>query len=273
MDAGTPDPYGRIHYRGLIAWPARLEREGPLLRRVLGDAPLDLLDLGCGTGEHTRFLQARGHRMTGVDASTSQLAAAREAPPAAPDLPPARFVEGDLAALAELVPSGFGGAICLGNTLPHLATEPALDRFLAGLASRLAPGAPVLLQLLNYDRILDRGERTFPVNLRPGEDGETVFLRLMTPREDGTVIFTPATLRYRPGAEPPLELVAAREVVLRGWRRAELEAALGRAGFTVREVLGGMAGEPWSPTSQDLVIVAERRVGAADRPHPPDQNR
>lgn len=259
MAAGTPeDAYGRIHYRGLIAWPARLEREGPLLRRVLGDAPLDLLDLGCGTGEHTRFLQAQGHRVTGVDASPSQLTAAREAPPATGGLPPARFVEGDLTALADLVAPGFGGAICLGNTLPHLADPATLDRFLAGLASRLAPGAPALLQLLNYDRILDRGERTFPVNVRPGEGGETVFLRLMTPRPDGTVIFTPATLRYRPGAEPPLELVAAREVILRGWRRAELEAALARAGFAVREALGGMAGEPWSPTSSDLVLVAER---------------
>ncbi|MDE3032869.1 MAG: class I SAM-dependent methyltransferase [Acidobacteriota bacterium] len=259
MDGGTPDPYGRIHYRGLIAWPARLEREGPLLRRVLGDVPLDLLDLGCGTGEHTRFLQAQGHRMTGVDASPSQLRAAREAPPALEGLPPARFVEGDLAALADLVEPGFGGALCLGNTLPHLADGAALDRFLAGLASRLVPGAPVLLQLLNYDRILDRGERTFPVTLRPGEDGaETVFLRLMTPQADGTVIFTPATLRYRPGAEPPLELLAAREVRLRGWRRTELEDALVRAGFAVREALGGMTGEPWSPGSQDLVIEAAR---------------
>lgn len=259
MDGGTPDPYGRIHYRGLIAWPARLAREGPLLVRVLGENPADLLDLGCGTGEHARFLQALGHRVTGVDASPSQLAAAREAPPAAPDLPPARFVAGDLAALADLVGPGFGGAICVGNTLPHLVDAATLDRFFAGLASRLAPGAPVLLQLLNYDRILDRGERTFPVNVRPGEDGETVFLRLMTPQADGTVIFTPATLRYRPGAEVPLELVAVREVVLRGWRRTELEAALARADFAVREVLGGMAGEPWSPTAQDLVVVAERR--------------
>ena len=258
MDRGTPDPYGRIHYRGLIAWPARLEREGPLLRRVLGDAPLKVLDLGCGTGEHTRYLQAQGHRMTGVDASPSQLQAAREAPPAAGGMPPARFVEGDLAALADLVEPGFDGALCLGNTLPHLADEAALDCFLAGLASRLAPGAPVLLQLLNYDRILDRGERTFPVTLRPGADGETVFLRLMTPQADGTVIFTPATLRYRPGAEPALELVAAREVRLRGWRRAELEAALARAGFAVREILGGMAGEPWSPGSQDLVLIASK---------------
>ncbi len=258
MAPEAPDPYARLNYRGLIAWPARLEREGPLLRRVLGGAPREVLDLGCGTGDHARFLQAQGHRVTGVDASSAQVAAAREAAPTGEGLPPLRFVEGDLAALAELVEPGFGGAICLGNTLPHLADGATLDRFLAGLASRLAPGAPVLLQLLNYDRILAKGERTFPVTLRPGQDGETVFLRLMTPQADGTVIFTPATLRYRPGAEPPLALVAVREVVLRGWRRAELEAALDRAGFTAMEVLGDMTGGPWSPASQDLVIVAAK---------------
>ena len=28
MDKPEPDAYGRIAYRGLIAWPERLEREG-----------------------------------------------------------------------------------------------------------------------------------------------------------------------------------------------------------------------------------------------------
>ena len=70
------------------------------------------------------------------------------------------------------------------------------------------------------------------------------------------MVFTPATLRWRPGAEPPLELVSAEEVQLRGWRRAEVEALLREADFEVREVLGSMTGDPWSPTSQDLVVVA-----------------
>lgn len=249
------DPYGRVHYRHLIDWTQRLQREAPLIQRIMTAAPTkQVLDLGCGTGEHARFLASLGFEPTGVDASPSQLAAAREADPQG------RYVQGSLTDLADLVEPGFGGALCVGNTLPHLTEEADLRRCFEGLADRMLPGSPFLLQILNYDRILDRGERTFPVTVRPGEDGaETVFLRLMTPHADGRVTFTPATLRWRPGAEPPLELVSAKEVELRGWRRAEVETLLQASGFEVCEMLGTMTGEPWSPTSADLVVVTRKR--------------
>jgi SAM-dependent methyltransferase len=255
---GKPkDAYGQIQYRGLIAWPERIQREAPLLERVLGTAPVNtVLDLGCGTGEHSRFLRSLGHGVTGVDASEAQILAARNVEGS--DAGSAGYVHGDLASIETLVPAGQGGAICLGNTLPHLTEHDTLERFFAGLASRLITGAPFLLQLLNYDRILGRGERTFPINLRPGEtEGEeTVFLRLMTPRPDGSLIFTPATLRYRPGMEPPLELISAQNVSLRGWRRSEVEACLRSASFEVRDTFGSMTGDPWSTVASDLVVWA-----------------
>lgn len=249
------DAYGRIAYRGLIAWSERLQREAPLFQRVLAGAPTRrILDLGCGSGEHSRFLTTLGFEATGVDASSAQLEAARAAHPEG------RYVQADLSALADTVEGGQGGAICLGNTLPHLCEEDQVRAFFSGLAGVLLPGAPFLLQLLNYDRILDRGERTFPVTLRPGEtEGEsTVFLRLITHHGEGRISFTPANLRYRPGATAPLELIAAQEVSLRGWRRAQVEALLGASGFRVRELLGTMTGDPWSPVASDLVVVAER---------------
>lgn len=258
--SGPSDAYGRIAYSGLIAWPERLQREGPLLARVLGRAPVPrLLDLGCGSGEHSRFLAAQGFQVTGVDASADQLQAARSADPGG------RYVQASLTALtgqvdAGRIEGGQGGAVCLGNTLPHLQEEGDVLAFFRGLWTCLAPGAPFLLQVLNYDRILDRGDRVFPPVLRPGAaPGEdTVFLRFMTHHGEGRITFTPATLRLRPGAEPPLELVASHDVRLRGWRRAQVESLLAEAGLQVREVFGTMTGEPWTAQSSDLVVVAER---------------
>lgn len=257
----TEDAYGALDYRGLIAWPERLAREAPLLERVLSAAPeRTLLDLGSGTGEHARFLRDRGHRVTGVDASLAQVQSARASD--ASLAPEARipFLHGDLASVGDLVPGAFGAAICLGNTLPHLTDTATLQRFLSGLASHLLPGAPFLLQLLNYDRILDRGERSLPLMLRPGPTPgeELVFLRLMTHGEGGRLTFTPATLRHRPGAEAPLEVISAQPVQLQAWRRADLLLPLEKAGFVVREVCGDMLGGPWTPTSSDLVLVAVR---------------
>lgn len=248
------DRYGRIAYRSLIDWPQRLKREAPLLQRVLEGAPSRrVLDLGCGTGEHARLLASLGFEPTGVDASPAQLAAAREADPSG------RYVQGSLTGLAELVEPGQGGALCVGNTLPHLTEEADLRRCFEGLASRLLPGGVFLLQTLNYDRILDRHERALPAVVLPGEDGdETVFLRLMTAREGGGLSFTPVRLRWHAGATPPVEVVSAEEVQLRAWRRTEVEALLAAAGFEVREALGTMTGEAWGPTASDLVVVAAR---------------
>ncbi len=254
MDS-QPDAYGRIAYRDLIAWPERLRREAPLLQRALASAPSPrLLDLGCGSGEHARLLNSLGFEVTGVDASPSQLESAREADPGG------RYIQAGLTELEGGLEPGYGGALCLGNTLPHLGEESEVRRFFSGLASRLRPGAPFLLQLLNYDRILDRAERTFPVVLRPGEtEGESmVFLRLMTHHGGGRLTFTPARLRYRPGSATPLELMAAQDVLLRGWRRSEVESLLREAGFLISEVLGSMTGEAWTTTSSDLVLLAGR---------------
>jgi len=250
---GPNDPYSRLSYRRLIAWPARIEREAPFLREVLANAPSPrLLDLGCGTGEHARFLHGEGFEVTGIDASEAQLAQAREAGPGP------EFVKGDLAELDAAVRGPFGAAISLGNGLPHLH-EKEMATFLSRLARLLLPGAPVLFQLLNYDRILDQGVTSLPLNVRDDGGERVVFLRLMEPRPDGTVLFNPTSLRWRPGTEPPVEVVATKNVLLKGWRREELESALAAAGFRSAEVLGGMRREAWdAASSSDTVVLARR---------------
>lgn len=247
------DPYSRVDYRRLIAWPERIEREWPFLAKIL-PASGRLLDLGCGTGEHSRFLASKGFEVTGIDSSPAMLAKATEAP-----LPPnLRFVAGDIAAIESLVTGSFDGAICLGNTLPHIQDDQTLGRLLAGLRVRLRAGAPLLLQILNYERILGKGIRFLPLNFR-GEDeagGEVVFLRLMTPVGDGRLVFTPTTLRYRPQGDPPVEVVNSRNVHLRAWTRPQLDAALRLAGFENVASFGTIGDVPYVPKeSSDAVLV------------------
>jgi SAM-dependent methyltransferase len=250
----SSDPWSRVDYRRLIAWPERIEREWPFLERVLGSGPSRrVLDLGCGTGEHSRRMAAEGFEVVGIDASESMLRKAQEEP--VPDT--LRFVHGDIREVGEIAEGSVGGAICLGNTLPHLLTDDDLSRFAAGLRKRLLPGAPFILQILGYDRVFAKNERCLPVNFRPDPEGEIVFLRLMNPQPDGTVLFFPTTLLLRPGHEPAVEVKHGREVRLRGWKRQEIEAIFDAAGFHQREAYGGFDGSPWDATeSRDLLLVS-----------------
>ena len=267
-DREAHDPYSRVEYRRLIAWPERIRREWPLIDAVLSSGPSRrVVEVGCGPGQHARALAEAGYEVVGVDRSEAMLDSATEEPV------PERlsFVPGDMRRLDEVAGGPFGGALCLGNTLPHLTSEEDLEAFAGALARVLAPGAPILLQILNYDRIHDRRIRALPVNFRPidpeqgGEDdpSELVFLRLMDPLPDGRVRFYPTTLVLRPGGEPPLEIERSREVLLRGWRRAELEQVLAAHGLEPESALagfeGGLDGPAFDPaTSHDLVLVARR---------------
>jgi SAM-dependent methyltransferase len=254
------DRYSRVHYRHMIAWPERMRREGPLLEKTLGAGPSKrVLDLGSGPGDHARFLASRGFEVVGVDSSESMIEMAMSE-----SLPRGvRFVLGDFTKLGAIVEGTFGGAICLGNVLPHLTEEADLQGLASGLAETLEPGGRVLFQLLNYRRISLRGERALPVNVRPDpeeEDRELVHVRVMTiPDAEGRVQFYPTTLRLRPEAEEPMELIASKRVDLRAWTRDDMRRIFGEHELGEDEALGSFDGSPFDEeNSRDLIWIGVR---------------
>jgi len=251
------DRYAKFDYSRLIAWDERLEREWPLFDEVLGDAPSKrILDLGAGTGEHARFLAAKGFDVTGVDSSPAMLEKSRSQP-----VDGVRFLDGDMRDLPSVVgDERFDGAICVGNALPHLSGEDDLRRLAEGLRAVLNPGASFLLQMINYDRFALTKERALPLNFLPDPDnsGATIiFLRTMELLDDGRVIFMPTTLRQRTSEDPPIELVASRRVEIRGWRREEVVQTLRSAGFGSIATYGSYGKAPFvAAESRDLIVVA-----------------
>lgn len=262
--SGNERLFSRTEYRRVIAWPERIRREAPFLDEVLSAAPRrTLLDVGCGTGEHARHFAEGGWDVVGVDLSEKMVEDAQDHAGATEAGGTARFELRDAADAGSLPEAPFGAAICLGNGFAFLEDEDALGRFLSGVAAALLPGAPFLVQLLNYERILDGGVRALGVNVRPlpedEGDGEIVFLRVFRPRDDGSLGFFPITLTLTPGADPPVQVRSAREGTHHPWRRSALETAFAEHGFADVRVLGGMAHVPYEPReSNDLVLLARR---------------
>ena len=256
--AASDDRYSRADYRRLIAWSARIERERPFLLQLLRCSPEpSVVDLGCGSGEHTAFFSQEGARAVGVDRSEAMLASARDHEARGEG----RFVLGNVAqarnALGNEAP--FGLAICLGNTLPHLLEDEDLEAFVASLCEVLLPGGLFLLQTLNYRRIIDQQIRYLPVNVREGEaDEEIVFLRLMKSVSERRILFFPTTLALSVDADAPVSVNRSRRVELRPWTSEDVVNALEPRGFKV-ELFGDMKGGPFdTQSSHDLIVVATR---------------
>src|SRR5438046_5094405 len=95
---------------------------------VGGRAPLDALDVGCGTGFLSLELAGRGHRVTGVDFAPQMLAEARRKAASEQGLA-VRFEEGDAEAL-PFSDASFGLVITRHVlwTLPH--PETAIDEWI-----------------------------------------------------------------------------------------------------------------------------------------------
>jgi SAM-dependent methyltransferase len=244
---------------------------------VLAEAPNDrVLDLGCGQGGHAWHLARRGFEVVAVDASKARLerAAAGDSdvdrgvdrgvdsgvvPGAAP-----QWVQGEMGAVEALVAGRFGGALMLGNSLAHLLGAESLSRMLIGLRRRLLPGAPVVIQQLNFDRIHARRLRSLPVMPLPLPGGNTapagaerLALRLLDPRDDGFVVFTATLLDYAPESDPAVTIAGSYSFHLRGWKRDELDAALALAQFREREFFGGFDESAFEQDgSAELVCVA-----------------
>ncbi len=212
-----------------------------------------ILDLGCGDGHDARQLARQGYEVTAIDASEVVLESAR----AATTDENVEFLLGDMGAVERLVRGHFGAAVCLGNSLPYLLSPESLSRMLFGLRRRLLPGAPFLLEVLNYDRFVTGKLQALPVEIIPAETGDLVVVGLVEPREDGIVTHTTSTLRHQPRGEVMMDVVATQANQLRGWKRSELETMLDVARFSPKAVFGDRSGSSYDPSvSPELVMIA-----------------
>ena len=144
IDAATGSP------RTAVVWAELRALAGD--RTAGGDAVLDVLDLGGGTGGFAVPLAALGHRVTVVDPSPDALAALqRRAGETGADV---RAVQGDAAGLLDVVAAASADLVLCHGVLEHV-DDPA--QALAVVATVLRPGGTLsLLVASRYAAVLAR---------------------------------------------------------------------------------------------------------------------
>jgi glycine/sarcosine N-methyltransferase len=247
--------YDELDYDRMVNWPKRLSYELPFIEEQLSASHARrVLDVACGSGQHAIALTQRGYEVTGVDLSAAMIERARASAAAAGVA--VRFIVGSFGELASQVGGTYDALLCLGNSLPHVLTDPALLTTLADFRAMLNPGGLLLVQNRNFDAVLAQQARWMPPQAHSEAGHEWLFLRFYDFSPGGTLTFNVVMLQRDTGGAWQQRV---RETPLRPWQHDELADAVTNTGFSAVRCYGDMAGAPFDATgSANLIVVARR---------------
>ncbi|HCE57416.1 MAG TPA: hypothetical protein DER09_06310 [Prolixibacteraceae bacterium] len=226
---------------------------------------IQLLDIGCATGELAIQLAQNGAIVTGIDLNEDLLEQAKRGcnfvqtadfsklesnPNSLVASPTPKFLKGNMLELkTDFQPGKFDLVLCFGNTLVHLQSTNLVQQMLDGVFAVVKPGGQFLLQILNYDYILDE-----PVNELPVIDTENIrFTRKYMFPESGSVIQFQTELLIKSENK-----TIKNETPLLALRSRQLTELLQNAGFTEIELLSNFKQEPFGGKHLPLVVSCKR---------------
>ena len=231
-------------YDDMIDFEKRVHNETEVLRPLVEGLDLrQAVDMGCGTGVHAMALASLGVDATGIDISEQMLARAAMHAQGKSNV---RFIRGDFFAPELQQHSPVDAVFCLGNTLPHIDSVFTLSQVIGYWKSCLSPNGRIILQLLNYDRILQTHDRI--VGVRQNDHFTTVrFYDFTEPH----IMFNILTIRNDGHRSTHL----LQSTPLLPIRVDDLNNAAITAGCGTIDIFGSLRRDEYKADSRDLVAM------------------
>jgi SAM-dependent methyltransferase len=209
-----------------------------------------LLEVGCGTGLHSRAFAAAGLKVTALDTDAAMI-----------DRANAAGIDADFMAVPveELDARAFDGAAALFNVANYITRRPALISAFRAIAARLEPGAGLAFDCWNGAAVLADPPRN---EVRLVESGGWRYSIEISAETDA--MRQSSYIRNAISAEGPAgeRETFGHDLVHRLWTPAELRDALGEAGFARVEFLRWM--QPGQPaTAADWKMLVHARKAAS----------
>jgi glycine/sarcosine N-methyltransferase len=209
-----------------------------------------VVDAGCGSGAQLLPFAAAGTEALGFDPDPALAARAREK---LASFPRARVEVAGFADMSRLVSAPADLVLCLGSSLVHVPQDDAA-RFLGDARAVLSEGGEILLQILNYERMMLRRVTELPVLRAAGTGGAIVFRRTYEWQEVRNVRFRTELEFAGEGGRRVLE----NDIPLYPIYPYELWEMLSGAGFSDIRFFGDFARSVFAPTSEALVCLARK---------------
>lgn len=211
-----------------------------------------ILDVAAGTGNLAVALCKQGYAVTAIDVDESmvQHMKAKQAEAGGSGFEALLL---DMRRLDELPADAYDAVLCVGNSLVHLSNLTEIADAVIRMYDRLKPGGKLILQNVNYDRILRDHVKELPLIERKREDLTLFFRRFYELEEDGIMFEGRLILEGAAGREE-----YASSVRLLPMQSDELLQITEQYGLPLPEFYGSFQGEAYSDISTALVAVLRK---------------
>jgi len=213
-----------------------------LILETAGHPPKEILDVACGSGGYSKSLSDMGYSVTAIDLDESMVQILKEKD---------ERINAQVLNMLDIndLTGSFNLIFCIGNSLVHLNDLKEIGLFLKSCKNKLKTNGKLLLQIVNYDRILDKEITSLPEI--KNEEKNLRFERYYNylPEQHKIDFKTILTVNGE---------VLENHILLFPIKSEELKELLKAAGFTGVEFYGSFKKDNYEPMeSFSLVVIAE----------------
>lgn len=213
---------------------------------TLGDK---VLDVACGTGSYTIQLKKDGYNACGLDLSLPMIQRAEEK--AREEGVQVDFVVSSMLDIDLVHEGNLRRLFIIGNSLVHLKSLQEVRDFFTSAYDLLSPEGDLMIQILNYDRILSQDIQRLPTIEVP-EKG-LVFQRLYRHDVESNTIEFSSQIKTQ-------ETLEEASVFLLPLKKEDLQDALMHSGFQEIHFYGSFTKEPYTEEAIPLIMVAKKKI-------------
>jgi 2-polyprenyl-3-methyl-5-hydroxy-6-metoxy-1,4-benzoquinol methylase len=226
------------------------EATSNFLKKELG-AKSEILDLACGTGTYSMELAKEGHNVIGLDLDKDMI---EQAKVKANNNSVELYCEDMLSFKKITKDKLFDRIFCIGNSLVHLKDRTEIRQFIEAIYHSLKKDGCMIIQIINYDRIIDNNVKSLPTIDRSNEGVK--FIRNYTTNKDkGTLNFETELIINNNGQEK----VYTNSVPLLALRSEEIIEILEAVNFSKFELYGSFNEADFDINAYALVIKGYRQ--------------
>lgn len=210
------------------------------------DGKVKILDLAAGTGNYSIAMAKMGYSVTAVDLDKEMVNRIKEKNCEEGTNVNAMVMDMNS---VDSIKEKFDLIICIGNSLVHLDNKEDINNLITKLYKLLNENGILIIQIVNYDRIIEKDIKELPLIQR--QDKGVTFVRNYE-RENDKILFKTKILVENNKEEK----IYYNTVELYPLKSEDLKLMLKEAGFNKVEMYGDFNGGDYNIESMATVVAA-----------------